>query len=359
PLVVGGPAGPVCTTPLQIPVPAATLLPGLLTFPATTTVSGALSAELRNVGGAPMVVRNVYISGLNPTDYTITAGAGPRTMAAGARLTISVAFAPKALGLRQAFLSVDCNAANTQDLSIPLSGVGIGAQAPPAPGTPVASFSAGTQLNVAAGGAIANSLMPVRVNWAPAVSPLVTSYQLQMSVNSAPWVDTPNQPGAATSIVLGLPMGIAAAPKTYQFRVRAMNITVPGAWSVAARVGFTMVDNQNTSISYSGTWALAADLGAYGGSTRSSSAAKTATTLIGKNRFLIPGSIAWVATMGPDRGLVSVSVDKGAPVTVDLYSPTLQKAMVPFAVNVGAGAAHTITAGAGPRTMAAGARLTI
>ena len=343
PLVPGGPVGGLCPAPLQIPVPAATLLPALLTFPATAGTSGAQSVELRNVGGATMTVRNVYVSGLHPTDYTITAGAGPRTLAPGARLTISVVFAPKALGTRRAFVSVDCNAANTTDLSIPMTGVGIAAQAPPAAGTPVAAFVGGTQLTVAAGGAIANSLAPVRISWAPAVSPLVTGYQLQVSVNSAAWVDADNQPGAATSIVLGVPMGTAAAPKTYQYRVRALNISVPGPWTIGSRFGFTMLDNQNTSVTYSGNWALVADAGAYGGSVRSSSLVKTATTLLGKTAFRIAGSIAWVATMGPDRGLVSVSVDKGAPITVDLYSPVRKQAAIPFAVNVGSGVAHTIT----------------
>ena len=343
PVILGGPIAAFCTAPAQIPAPGATLIPGLMNFAPTATTSAAQSATLTNVGTASLVIRNVYISGLNPFDYTITAGAGARTLAPGARLTISVAFAPKSLGLRQAFLSVDCNAANTQDLSIPLSGIGTAAQAPPAPGTPIASFATGNQMTVAAGGAIATSTMPIRISWAPSVSPIVTSYQLQVSVNSAPWVDTANQPGAATSILLALPMGTAAAPKSYQYRVRAMNITVPGAWTIGQRFGMTMEDNQSTNVTYSGAWALIADATAYGGSVRSSSLNKTGTTLLGKTTFTMAGSIAWIATMGPDRGQVSVTVDKGAPVTVDLYSPVVMKAAIPFAVSVGAGATHTVT----------------
>jgi len=164
-----------------------------------------------------------------------------------------------------------------------------------------------------------------------------------VSVNSAAWVDVAPQPGLATNVSLELPMGTTAAPRSYQYRVRAMNLNAASPWTIGQRFGHTVQDNQSGGISYSGAWTLAADPLAYGGSVRFQSLTRTATTLIGRTRFTLAGSIAWITSMGPDRGIVSISLDRGAPVLVDLYSPTVRKAAVAYAANVSAGVTHTVT----------------
>ena len=60
--------------------------------------------------------------------------------------------------------------------------------------------------------------------------------------------------------------------------------------------------------------------------------------------FTITGNVAWVSTVGPDRGLAQVQVDGKTPQVVDLYQPTQQTGKVVWAVdNLTAGTTHTVT----------------
>ena len=54
------------------------------------------------------------------------------------------------------------------------------------------------------------------------------------------------------------------------------------------------------------------------------------------------GSVAWVSTVGRDRGLATVSIDSGAPFTVDLFAPTQQTAKVVFARDGLSPGTHTV-----------------
>jgi hypothetical protein len=83
-----------------------------------------------NGGGAAMTITNIYFAGLNPGDFARSGGSTcptvfPANLAAGASCTVLVTFKPGALGTRQANLSFTGNAANTTDLSVQLTGVGV------------------------------------------------------------------------------------------------------------------------------------------------------------------------------------------------------------------------------------------
>ena len=343
PGVLGGPAGPICAAPAEAPAPEASLAPAAMPFGPAQAVTPAQTAVLRNIGTANLTVSSVYIAGLNPGDFAITAGGGSFVLAPNATRNISVVFNPQAIGARQAMLAVRTDAANTTDLVVALTGTGQSAAAPPVPGVPASGLAAGGVMTVVAGANIANSALPVQISWAPSASPLVTSYQLQVSVNSAAWVDVVPQPGIATSVSVTLPMGTTAAPKTYQYRVRAMNLAVPSAWATGQRFGLKPIDQSNTSfVSFGGTWGTETVAGAYGGNQRFASTNKDKAQLSKKDTFTIPGGIAWIAVKGPNRGRASVSLDGGAPVTVDLYAPVQQLAAIPFTFNVGSGTQHQV-----------------
>ena len=80
--------------------------------------------------------------------------------------------------------------------------------------------------------------------------------------------------------------------------------------------------------------------GAYNGSVQESS---TAAAFAQNSTALGGSTVAWVSTMGPDRGMATVSVDGGAATTVDLYSPTLKPATLVWqATNLGTATGHTI-----------------
>ena len=55
------------------------------------------------------------------------------------------------------------------------------------------------------------------------------------------------------------------------------------------------------------------------------------------------GNAAWIGTLGPDRGIATVSIDNGAPMTIDTYSATVKPAQVVYALNGLAPGVHTVT----------------
>ena len=87
--------------------------------------------------------------------------------------------------------------------------------------------------------------------------------------------------------------------------------------------------------------------GAYNGSVQFGTVAGS-TASPNRQTFAVSGNMAWISTLGPDRGKATVQVDARAPQTVDLYAPTTQRAAVAWVGNgdadgLTAGTTHTIT----------------
>ncbi|MDB5079801.1 MAG: hypothetical protein JWP00_1725 [Chloroflexi bacterium] len=346
--VAGGPSAP-CTAPGETPVAAATLTPNTLAFgnqayiPPST--SAAKQVTFSNGGSGPMTIGAIYLAGLQPGDYAISDNTCPATLGAGLSCTVSVTFTPKALGLREANLSFLDNAANTTDQTVLLSGSGVDVSAPGAPGAPAQTLANTTYLGVKSGPALANSTLPVTLKWASSTG-TVTEYKIQQSINGGPFASVTIPAGNVADATLDLPMGTTAAPKTYQFQVQACNNANCSAWVAGPRFTITPVDEGNNSLlSYGGNWSAAqAFAGAYGDTVRNASTSKDKIQLVKKITFTVTGSIAWITTKGPDRGIVSISVDGGPAQTVDLYAATSQPAALAFvANNLAAGSQHTVT----------------
>ena len=106
------------------PIPIATILPALLTFPSQTvkTTSTAMPVIFSNTGSAALTLTSIGISGANAADFAQTNTCGS-TLAAGANCTVSVSFTPSAPGTRSAQLQIIDNAAGSPQ-SIALSGSG-------------------------------------------------------------------------------------------------------------------------------------------------------------------------------------------------------------------------------------------
>ncbi len=134
PGVIGGPSAP-CAAPAETPVAAASFFPASASFsgiqflPAPAVTSGAKTVTFSNGGGAAMTITNIYIAGLNTGDFARSGGTCPsvfpNNLGAFSSCTVLVTFKPTALGNRQANLSLTGNAANTTDLTVPLTGIGI------------------------------------------------------------------------------------------------------------------------------------------------------------------------------------------------------------------------------------------
>jgi len=345
PGAVGGPVGPSCAAPAESPAamvasqPAAILFGRQAVSPASTSTAGEIL--FRNTGGAPMRILGVRITGLNAGDFSIVSNGAPAVLAPDAFFVVGVAFTPSALGRRQAALSVACDAANTPSLSIPLSGLGWLGLVIADPGGPTHGIGVGTWISPAPDSATGARMLPVRINWGASRSPEVTRYDLQQSVNGGPFVDAPVQPGAALGVTLPLPLMPSGSPVMYRFRVRAAGGGELSRWVAGNEFGLEPVDESNADrVLFSGVWPKGSLAGAWGGGIRSAWT-KVGAELRAGAAFTTNGSIAWITTLGPNRGKVSVRVDDKDSVIVDLYSDTLRAAAVGYvATNLAPGRAH-------------------
>ena len=109
----------------------ATLTPATLSFGAAATgvTSAAKVLTLKNTGTAAMTITSITIGGTNPGDFSQTHTCGA-SLAAAATCTISVKFAPKAVGARSASVSVADSATGSPQTSS-LTGTGTTAKLAP------------------------------------------------------------------------------------------------------------------------------------------------------------------------------------------------------------------------------------
>jgi hypothetical protein len=110
--------------------PTVSLTPASLTFASTKVgaVSAAKVVTLKNTGTSILNISGISITGADASSYSDTTTCGA-TLAAAAKCTISVKFAPTAAGTLTASLNVADNAAGSPQ-SVSLSGTGTGGTAP-------------------------------------------------------------------------------------------------------------------------------------------------------------------------------------------------------------------------------------
>lgn len=221
---------------------------------------------------------------------------------------------------------------------------------PPVPTAPVQSYTAPSKVTVAS--PLANSTIPVWLKWSATGS--VARYELQQSTNGGAFTSVALPTATATTVALDLAMGTAipAALNSYQFQVRTCNsANACSAWVSGPDFQLAPVDDGvispvpaagNAMIAYSGSWQTQAVAGAYGGAVRFATQPGPRASL-NKVTFRLAGNVAWVSTMGPDRGKATVSLNGGTPVTVDLYAPDQRPAQVVYVLNNLTPATHTVT----------------
>ena len=117
------------------PVPAVTLMPGTLSFPATIqgTSSASQSILVTNSGTASLHIpaTGVALSGTNPGDFSQTNSCSGSTVVVQASCVIMVSFQPTAAGTRGAEVLISDDAPNSPQ-SVSLSGSGVLASPPAA-----------------------------------------------------------------------------------------------------------------------------------------------------------------------------------------------------------------------------------
>jgi hypothetical protein len=87
------------------------------------TTSVAHAVTLKNIGNATLIIENLLIGGINPSDFAQTSNCA-KSVAAGGSCTIGVIFAPHSTGLRTATLIITDDSAQVHQ-TVSLTGVGI------------------------------------------------------------------------------------------------------------------------------------------------------------------------------------------------------------------------------------------
>jgi ASPM-SPD-2-Hydin domain-containing protein/fibronectin type III domain protein len=346
--VVGGPSGAPCTAPLEPTAPVVSFSPATIDFGAQAAVPPTTSAQrnvtLSNAGTTPVSNVFAYLAGANTGEFSIVANNCPATLAPGSSCTVGVAFAPTTIGTRSASLNFTNNAANTSFQTVVLSGSGVDAAAPGAPAWPAAA-----QKFPVAGFSVSNGTAPVVIAWTAPTTGTVSGYEIQQSTNGGAFVAAATPEATTTTVTLPLTLG-GPTGTTYQFQVRAFS-TATGSrryssWVKGPKFTLQTVDETDLSnTSFNGNWTTASLAGAVGGQVRFASTSKDKVSIVRRLQYTVTGSIAWISSGGPDRGIATVSVDGGAVTSVDLFNATQQVGIAGFVANnlAGGNAQHTVT----------------
>jgi hypothetical protein len=172
----------------------------------------------------------------------------------------------------------------------------------------------------------------------------IASYTLQESVNGLGFSNVTLPSPTATSVTLNLkpsPTNNSTPATTYKFQVQATD-TAGNISTFAIGPSFTVPDTDNSfQSSFNGSWSGVNISSAFGGSVQESS---TSGATAQPSSAAPATSLAWVSTMGPDRGKAIVSIDGQQVATVDLYSPTQTTSQVVWAINgLAPGVNHNIS----------------
>jgi alpha-tubulin suppressor-like RCC1 family protein len=175
--------------------------------------------------------------------------------------------------------------------------------------------------------------LPVTIRWAPASDP-VDHYELEERIDGGPW-SAVSSAIATTSVVRTVAVG-----RSYEYRVRAVDADDhAGPWAVAAAFRARLTENTSGAIWYRGTWSSTVRSASYsGGSARptTAKAAKATLTFTGSG-------VSWLATVGPNRGRVSVYVDGVFARTIDLRAGSVDTRRIVFSKSWATPGRHTIT----------------
>ena len=182
-------------------------------------------------------------------------------------------------------------------------------------------------------GGAARTAIPVKVSW-PAAQDAATRpvrYQVAYQASgSSSWTAVTLPVAGATSGTVGL------VPGTYRFRVRALDQAGnAGPWHVSAARAVKRVQETSSSVRLGGAFRRVTLSGASGSAVAMATRATTASITVSAR------SLAWVSTLGPDRGIATVWVDGRKVATIDLYAPALAPARVAWSRMVTPGT-HTV-----------------
>ncbi len=160
----------------------------------------------------------------------------------------------------------------------------------------------------------------------------IDSYDVQRSYDGATFQTIA---AATTSTTLNWTM---TPGHTYRFRVRARDLAGNlGSWSPSYTWYPVLTQNSSGSLTWAGAWTTGSNADNSGGSAKSSSAADASVSYAFKGR-----AVAWVTTLGPDRGDVEVWIDGALVTTVDTHADDASYRQVVYSKGWSSYGSHTI-----------------
>jgi hypothetical protein len=223
----GGPAALVSLTGIgdAAAAPVATVTPGVLAYGTVTAgTPSTLTTTVKNTGTAPLVVGGPTITGTGAAAYSVTANTCA-TVAPAATCTISVRYAPTALGSQVGSLVIPHNAAGgSTTVSLTATGAGSSFTLTPSPlgfGTVTRNTSKALTVSVKNVGTVAGPVSTATITGANAANFTVTGagcLGTTLATNRSCNLTVTFRPTAAQAYSAGLVVGgdATAVPATVQ-----------------------------------------------------------------------------------------------------------------------------------------------
>ncbi len=110
-----------------------------------------------------------------------------------------------------------------------------------------------------------------------------------------------------------------------------------GGVSWGALPSYARIDNQYHQAEYEGIWTQTLEPGYTGLDVHKSDGKGDRTSL-----SFVGDSVSWYGDVGPDQGIVKITVDEKDPILVDLYAPALEKSRLIFHLDLDLLGSHAI-----------------
>lgn len=176
-------------------------------------------------------------------------------------------------------------------------------------------------------GHLGTTSVPISITWSGTdATSGISHYDLEESVDGGAFSLAASPPTAKATVNLN-------SGHSYQFEVRAADKAGNlSGFTAGSKFTLTAVQETASAITYTTGWKTQALTGSYGGSV------KFATVSGKKATLSFSGSqVAWVSTIGSNRGSAAASLDGGTATTVSTNGTALKTAMVVYTKTVTAG----------------------
>jgi hypothetical protein len=154
---------------------------------------------LHCLDAAPVLIVSAQISGPDAKDFSLVDDSPTGVLGPGATSTLRVRFSPRGNGERRASLVLELGATRVSQVEVPLSGLGLTEAEVEPPMPPTAAIVAeecGT-----------SSTIPIRIQWSTGPGRREERFELQESIDDAPFHPVPLTDPSATAITVWLPEG--------------------------------------------------------------------------------------------------------------------------------------------------------